>query len=325
MNANNSIKLSIVIPLYNLQDYITMCISSIYNQHVDDKFFEVIVVDDGSRDNSISYVEPFLDEHDNIRLFKQVNHGVSVARNHGLSCVSGEYVAFLDGDDTLQPNSISKIISYLDHCDSDIIYMRSKLNSLNAQDLHIWYKFFQKDTKYFARDLLKKGYNNCGSVTAGIYKVSFLRDNKIDFAPGVANSEDAIFNYLLYSYNPIVYFADIVFYSVTIREGSAHRNYTIKRAEGFRKNFSYLDKIAKDFDSHSMKAILDLAYYQTISQASNMCVKCGMNKSNEIRKVIGWDSPHKLRYKFFTIKQLWKVFMINNCYSIYIKLLQKRH
>lgn len=325
MNKNNSIKLSIVIPLYNLQEYITDCLSSIYIQNVDERTFEVIVVDDGSKDESVACVKPFLDKYNNIRLIKQENQGVSVARNNGLRHVSGRYVTFLDGDDALQPYSLSKAIDYLNQTSSDIIYLRSKLNSVNSRDLHTWFNYFKKDTKYSASDILKKGYNNCGSVTAGIYNISFLKDNNIQFAPGVANSEDAIFNYLLYSYNPTIYFADIVFYSVTIRDGSAHHNYTLQRAEGFKKNFCYLNKIIQRTDCSYRKAILDLAYYQTISQASNMCVKCELKNANKIKKVIGWDFPHKLKYKYFTIKQIWKVFMINNCFSLYINLIQKRH
>lgn len=324
MISNRIIKLSIIIPLYNLQDYITSCLSSIYSQQVDDELFEVIIVDDGSKDKSVERIEPFMAKHRNLKLIKQTNQGVSVARNSGLQNVVGKYVTFLDGDDKLQQGSLLKTLQCLEDSTADLIYLRSQLDSSYTQELHNWMACFREGLCYSAFDLLKHGYNNCGSVTAGLYRLDFLKYNRIEFAPGVANSEDAIFNYLLYSHNPKVFFFNIRFYCVTIRQGSAHHNFTLERAERFKNNFLYLDKLLGSGALYTTKSILDLAYYQTISQASNMCVKCGVKNASEIKRIIGWTTPHKLNYKYFTTKQLLKVFIINHFFSLYIKLLQNR-
>ena len=95
--------LSIIIPLYNKQNYILKTVNSVLSQDFDD--YEIIVVDDGSTDNSVKVVESITDIH--IRLFRKENGGPSSARNYGARMAKGEWILFLDADDKLVPNTLS--------------------------------------------------------------------------------------------------------------------------------------------------------------------------------------------------------------------------
>ena len=98
-------KFSVVIPLYNKEHYIEATIQSVLDQTCDD--YEVLVVDDGSRDNSLALARKF--ESDRVRIIPQENQGVSVARNTGILNAKGEYICFLDADDEWRPDYLATI------------------------------------------------------------------------------------------------------------------------------------------------------------------------------------------------------------------------
>lgn len=104
-------KLSLIIATYNIRNYIGECLKSCLNQvDVSQDEYEIIVVNDGSTDDSPSIVEQIIADHSNVRLLNKPNGGLSDARNYGLSFANGEYVWFIDGDDIITANAVSTIL-----------------------------------------------------------------------------------------------------------------------------------------------------------------------------------------------------------------------
>ena len=115
----NSPKVSIIVPIYKVEEEIAKCIESLLNQDYDD--FEIILVDDGSPDNSGKIADHYANEYPNIiRIIHQENRGLSGARNTGLRVARGRYLSFVDSDDFLEPNTISYMVSELEKNDADI-------------------------------------------------------------------------------------------------------------------------------------------------------------------------------------------------------------
>lgn len=114
MAAQQHIQLSIVIPLYNTEKYILQCLASIVQSGVDPAIYEVIVVDDGSTDKSLSIVEDFSIDRNNFRIIKQQNQGVSRARMNGVSAAKGNYVWFIDSDDYLVAGAVNTVLQLLE-------------------------------------------------------------------------------------------------------------------------------------------------------------------------------------------------------------------
>ena len=92
-------RLSVIIPVYNAGRYIGACLQSLYRQGLEEEDFEVIVVDDGSRDDSLIQVGRLAAFHSNIQIMAQKNQGVSAARNNGMKKAKGTYIYFMDADD----------------------------------------------------------------------------------------------------------------------------------------------------------------------------------------------------------------------------------
>ena len=106
---------SIIIPVYNAAEYIGACIESIIHQTYN--HIEIIIVNDGSNDSSIDIANNILKHIDNAQIIHQSNSGVNAARKAGFEKSSGDWIMFMDADDTLPPQAIEKLISYTDGYD----------------------------------------------------------------------------------------------------------------------------------------------------------------------------------------------------------------
>ena len=94
--------LSFIIPLYNAERFISDALNSIYNISLDERDFEVVVIDDGSKDDGAEVVKTYARTHRNLRLIQQPNSGASAARNMGIEAAQGEYIWFVDADDRIE-------------------------------------------------------------------------------------------------------------------------------------------------------------------------------------------------------------------------------
>jgi glycosyltransferase involved in cell wall biosynthesis len=113
--------LSVIIPVYNAAPYVEACINSIYQQRLDGNDFEIILINDGSTDDSLLIITELQKRHDNIHIFSQKNQGPSVARNKGIKEACGKYISFVDADDLLIPGALSYLINYAERYSTDVI------------------------------------------------------------------------------------------------------------------------------------------------------------------------------------------------------------
>ena len=115
--------LSIIIPVYNVEKYIEKCLLSCIKQDISYEDYEIVVVNDGSPDNSITIVERIAKDYSNIRIINQENQGLSGARNTGMKHAKGNYIWFVDSDDYIEENCLGRIVSYLNG-DLDILQLQ---------------------------------------------------------------------------------------------------------------------------------------------------------------------------------------------------------
>ena len=205
MNYSQSPLVSVIVPIYNGESFIKNCIESILNQSY--KSIEIIIVDDGSTDNSLHICNQLAKEHGNIRLYSQENKGVSAARNLGLEKANGKYIGFADCDDKIQPLFYQKLVETIERDDSDIVfdgrkYCDANFNILFEDTFPIADGRYTADEvkKLFLLPLLSRGQKhpfkkplNYGSACICLFKASFL--SGLRFAPEseLSVAEDLVF------------------------------------------------------------------------------------------------------------------------------------
>ena len=111
---------SFIIPVYNAEKYIQRCVLSIFDQDFSEGTFEIIVIDDGSADNSLLLTKQLAQEYSNILVISKENGGAASARNVGIEQASGEYLAFIDADDYFRSHSMRVLV---DACKSNDLYI----------------------------------------------------------------------------------------------------------------------------------------------------------------------------------------------------------
>ena len=123
-----NIKLSIIIPIFNMEQYLPCCFESIVKQGWNEQYVEIICVDDGSTDNSLSICRKYEEEYQYIKVFSKVNGGVSTARNFGLGKATGDYIYWIDPDDYIDDKFYITIsIPYINYS----IPFKNTFNKLN--------------------------------------------------------------------------------------------------------------------------------------------------------------------------------------------------
>ena len=112
--VTNGTLLTIIVPTYNVEEFIANCLDSLLDQDISTNDYEILVVNDGATDNSARIAGTYADKHEHIRLINQANMGLSEARNTGLRQAKGKYIYFLDSDDYIAKNTFGLILSLLE-------------------------------------------------------------------------------------------------------------------------------------------------------------------------------------------------------------------
>ena len=200
----DNVLVSVVVAIYNVADYLDKCIKSIVNQSYHN--IQIILVDDGSSDNSFDICSMWEKIDNRIILIHQENKGVSAARNVGISKAKGEYISFVDGDDYLDKDAIEKMLLAIG--DNDILiadyYVDNKKTIKKESFLSIDSRvFFEYDEKIelIKNCFIRTNISNQHSITligvpwAKLYRLSLINNNRLCFDEKLKKMQDAIFNF----------------------------------------------------------------------------------------------------------------------------------
>ncbi|MCD8158160.1 MAG: glycosyltransferase [Clostridiales bacterium] len=257
-------KLSVVVPIYNVENYIRDCVESLQNQTLKD--IEIILVDDGSPDNCGRIIDEYAAGDDRIKVIHKPNGGVSAARNDGLKAVSGEYVLFCDSDDMMEPDAFEKLYKAGSENDADVV-VGDVYRIINGEKKYT--RFFAKpfctDDRKILDELVKVDFirKYCHDAPAEgpafgyggpwnkAVKRSFLEKAGICFDTSLKGIFDDIL-YTAYLYaeaKKVVYITEPV-YDYRILEGSVTHSYKAEMVEINKAIFAawnkFLNKYGKD-------------------------------------------------------------------------------
>ena len=241
---NNNPLVSVVIPVYNTEKYVGRAIESVISQTYTN--IEIIIIDDGSPDNSYIIIEKYQKYDKRIKFIRQDNMGLSGARNTGIKNMTGEYVVFLDSDDTLTKNAIDILVNKTLEKNSDAVIATSYYKVIESSGNKILCKHFDQDLyindpiEYALRVLIEKGRG--WRATGLLYKSSIIKEKFIKFPEGYI-SEDFTFNLLFLQEAKKIDFLNDVTLNYLKRNGSI----TMSFNENYLESILYIDKIANNF------------------------------------------------------------------------------
>lgn len=216
-------KVSVIIPVYNVDQYLSKCITSVINQEFDD--VEIILVDDGSTDSSSKICDEFSSKYENITTIHKNNGGLSDARNVGVKQAMGEYITFIDSDDWLYPGALQYLVMLIEKYNADFVMAKNsrvKSANLSTENISLWTRkeflerFFKLNTQV-----------NVQYAWAKLYRKELIKD--IKFPVGLI-SEDVPFTFqVALISNKIVYSSKVIYHyfynssSITTKKFSEQR------------------------------------------------------------------------------------------------------
>lgn len=315
-------KLSVIVPVYNVEQYIRSCVQSIYRQGLLEDDFELILVNDGTQDNSIEIIEDIIASHNNIIVLEQSNQGLSAARNTGLSKASGQYILFLDSDDLLIDNTLPQLLSLTD--DYTVELLIAGFIKLNNKEIDSFEKSFLPNVlteQKCASEIFLQDFNpkQC-YVWRTIYRKAFLDENNLRFIPGIY-FEDVPFTTecLLKADNCIK--TTLTFYIYRQRENSIVSSINLKKILDFN---TVLARLWELYENYSLSLEIRKQLMNTIFETFSVSMWYVSHDSQLLkqRDRIVSDLKQKVANLYFSngVKQKMISFLYRIAPAFYIRL-----
>lgn len=258
---SSPIILSFIVPIYNTAIYLDQCILSMIRQDIPQSEYEVILIDDGSTDNSLEICRKYADKNSNFTILTQPNSGQAKARNRGLEIAKGKYIRFVDSDDYIKENSLAESINLLETMKLDILAFCAENRKGEKTERRQSYPDFKTGKIIEGAEFLQyPQYQNC--VPFYFYRNQFLKDHEIRFYEGIFHEDNEILPRIFYPAQRVSICNEVLYY-VNLREGSTIRSVNPKKAFDLilvaRSLATYIETAVKPEDAPFMTNFVGLA------------------------------------------------------------------
>lgn len=294
-------KVSVIVPIYNVEAYLPACLQSIVGQTLKD--IEIILVNDGSTDNSLPIAEEFAGRDERIKLVSQVNSGQARARNVGLQLAKGDYIVFVDSDDWIEPNMLEVLYRNIVQEGSDFAQCRFQFDNPNTGKQTIYGKPFEQAVLYKG-DILPDAMLVKNIFVAPVIKMyyrDFLAHNNLNFKEGIVN-EDTLFAIEISCCANKVSFVNEVLYHAIERAGSTsrasyerlckHMVIALEKVKDYLVAKGAFQEVESLYKARYLKSIL----YNILQMAQRLSYK-------EYRRIWGWNMDNS-QYKEYNRKAI---------------------
>ena len=234
-------KLSIIIPMYNAEKYIGICLDSILDSNLLKEEYEIVIVNDGSQDKSPEIAQDYASRYSNVTYLTQENQGQSTARNYGIKTCQGEYVWCVDADDKVISEQLPKIIEALDEYKNlDILAIQLQNVTEEGQylDVECSQPTLEHNKVLSGVEAVLLGYNP-SSICALITKKQLFIDNNIFFVKGITH-QDVELTYRLMPCAANVVFSDIIPYLYIYHPNSTSKSMVPEKKIKYIKDDIYI-------------------------------------------------------------------------------------
>ncbi len=220
--------LSIVIPVYNVEDYVERCVRSCFAQSLPEHQYEVIAINDGTKDRSLEICEKLQSEFESFKIISQENKGLSGARNTGLKNASGQYVWFVDSDDWIRENCLVEIGDMIQKHNADLLWLGHDIVLGEESVNSVIPKSLEKPVS--GEEFFENHLSNQFYIWKFVYRREFLIDNMLEFLEGILYEDLEFTPRALLKANTCMTLPSSCYYYL-IRAGSIANNIRIKNID----------------------------------------------------------------------------------------------
>ena len=334
----SEIKISIIVPVFNAEKYIGETLQSISEQSFSE--YELILVNDGSKDSSMEIVETFRSKISNMVIINQKNSGVSAARNNAMKVARGAYIGFVDADDILHKDYLkilyetTKKNADIVFCEYDIFYNSDKIQLDNVDCIEpeeLCHKYDKKTFDY-AMDI---GFGTSPCIK--IYKTEIIRKYNIIFDEQSSFGEDMFFNWKVFLESSNIYYIHRKLYFYRQSPYSATLKFHPRLFENYMREYDSIRRFCEEngLDETQIKSSINNNLVKRIPSLLRMNIRQKGNifaKKNRVKELIGkkeiqdaildYEKSNALSKELFAIKnkKYWKVFYYGCIYEYRFRL-----
>lgn len=319
--------ISIIVPVYNTENYLEKCLYSLVNQTY--KNIEIIIIDDESPDNSMNIIQKFVLADNRVKVISQKNQGVSRARNTGMNNANGDYIMFIDSDDWIEIDTCEKAINASEKYNADVVFWSYIKEFSNSQkDNYLFDKteiiWSEKNINQLSRRMVglvgdelanPQSIDNLVTAWGKLYKKSVIGDVRFTDTK-IIGTEDALFNIEVFlGINSAVYIPDLLYHYRKDNESSLTHNYKKKLVSRWKEMYSRI-KVLLDRNNMSREyydALKNKICFGLIGLGINLAEDKKMSfkeKKKEIYNILSMKhyqiALKDLDFSYLTIQ--WKVF-----------------
>ena len=267
------IKLSIIIPIFNVERYIERCIKSVAaHQDIDVDLYEIILINDGSTDNSLEIAKQVAENYNNISIITQKNTGLGGARNHGIKLAKGEYIWFIDSDDFIQKRSLNAILQKLSDEKLDVLAFDFSCTN-EYGDIINWIDFklnFNNRKLLNGPEFYELNYKE-SYIWLYIFKRSLFTNNHIAIKNRINMQDSELLPRIMFHVKTIAFLDKKIYYYVN-REDSFINSNNIRTRLKYYKSIIKVSYFLKEFQ-------------ETLS-TNHIIIKSLSKKQKEIHKML---------------------------------------
>lgn len=258
-------KISVIVPVYNAEKYIKRCVDSILSQ--EDAEFELLLIDDGSSDNSLKICREYEENDDRVRVFHKENGGPAAAREFGLENATGEFITFVDSDDWLREGFIKRVLEVGDSADFIIFGIYFYFKDFTIETIPSKEQKIFTVSEFLASEEIYKYQSSLSGPVSKVYKKSIIEKNDIHFDETMSFAEDSLFNICYLKCCETVLMDDNWFYHCDKNNsGSLTHNYIKNQAECRCKYIDAADEFfSKAMSEKNYKRFVKEQLYNLIS------------------------------------------------------------
>lgn len=285
-------KISVIVPIYKVEDYLHRCVDSIINQTYTN--LDIILVDDGSPDNCPMICDEYAKKDTRIRVIHKKNGGLSDARNAGLEIATGEYIGFVDSDDWIHKDMYSILYNIMMKKQCDIVECNATkiYDIINDKDINFKYRFFNYTKENAIEELISEKTIQ-QTVWNKLYKKELIQD--IFFEKGKVH-EDEFWTYQAINKCNNLIHVDLDLYYYFQRENSIMGNkYSLKRLNAIEGRYNRYLFISRNFPQFLNKAKLNLFYISIYYLQQSM--KCSQKEEYKISYDFISDIIKKIEFR----------------------------